>query len=261
MVKTTIAALIAAAALAAQPAPPIRLIQTLPLTGVKSHFDHFGFDVKHGRLFATLQQQGIVQILDAKTAKVTGTIAGVGKPHAVLYRADLDRLYVTDGDHNYGRVHVVDGQSLKVLKSIDLAPGAEQFGYDSAAHIMYVANGGHDAGSTFGFVSAVDTEKGEKIADIRGETPNLEGVAVENSGTRVFVSDRLHSQIAVIDRRQGTVIDQWQISDAKLNVALALWCLVVSIMEKEAIRTGNANAYRDFRNVMSCTCCAGESAL
>jgi len=226
MVKIILARAIAsvafAIALAAQPAPPVRLVQTVPLPGVKGHFDHFGSDAKHGRLFATLQQQGIVQVLDAKTGKVTGTITGVGKPHAVLYRADLDRLYVTDGDHNHGRIHIVDGQSLQVLKSVDLAPGAEQFGYDSSAHVMYVANGGHDAGAEFGFVSAIDTQNGEKLADIRVETPNLEGVAVENSGGRVFVNDRLHSQVAVIDRKQRTVIGQWQISTGKLNVALAL---------------------------------------
>jgi DNA-binding beta-propeller fold protein YncE len=116
----------------------------------------------------------------------------------------------------------VDGTSLKVLKTVALAPGAEQFGYDSVSHLMYVANGGHDAAAEFGFVSVIDTDKGEKVADIRVETPNLEGVAAEAQGTHVFVNDRLHSQIVVIDKQKRAVIDKWQISDAKLNVSLAL---------------------------------------
>jgi DNA-binding beta-propeller fold protein YncE len=224
MVKTTLAILIALpwAGINAQPADPIHLVETIPLPGLKGHFDHFGFDAKHGRLFATMQAQGVVEVFDAKSGKLIGTITNIGKPHAVLYRADQDRLYITDGNHDHGKVQVVDGKSRQVLKTVDLAPGAEQFGYDSSSHFMYVANGGHDAASPFGFVSVVDTDRAEKVADIRVDTPNLEGVAVENSGDRVFVNDRLHSQVVVIDRKQRNVIGQWQISSAKLNVALAL---------------------------------------
>jgi DNA-binding beta-propeller fold protein YncE len=214
--------LAAGTGLRAQATDQFRLVRTVALAGAKGHFDHFGFDAKRGRLFATLQQQGVVQVLDAATATVTGAIAGLGKPHAVLYRADMDRLFVTDGDHNRGRVHIVDGTSLKILKTIDLAPGAEQFGYDPTSRLMYVANGGHDAGAAYGFVSVIDTDKGEKRADIRIETPNLEGVAAEASGRRVYVNDRLHSKVVVIDAAQQRITAQWQISTAKLNVALAL---------------------------------------
>jgi len=206
----------------AQAAPSIRLVQTIGLPGVTGHFDHFGVDQKHGRLFATLQAQGTVQVFEARSGKKLGDITGIGKPHAVLYRADIDRLYITDGNHDWGKVHIVDGKTFQVLKTINLAPGAEQFGYDSSDKFLYIANGGHDAGATFGFVSVVDTTSGEKLADIKVETPNLEGVAVENSGSRVFVNDRLHSQVVVIDRKQRAVIGNWPISDAKLNVAMAL---------------------------------------
>jgi DNA-binding beta-propeller fold protein YncE len=226
MVRTRFAVLALATlfgiCLHAQPASSVHLIQTIPLSGMKGHFDHFGFDPKHGRLFATLQAEGAVEVLDGKSGKRIGTITGLGKPHAVLYRADLDRLYITDGSHDHGIVHVVDGRSFQVLKSVDLAPGAEQFGYDSTNHVMYVSNGGHDAASPFGFVSVIDTDKGAKLADIRVETPNLEGVAVEQPGNRVFVNDRLHSQVVVIDREMRTVTGQWQITSAKVNVALAL---------------------------------------
>jgi DNA-binding beta-propeller fold protein YncE len=222
MVRATLAVLISLVGLSAQPADSIHLVETIPLPGAKGHFDHFGFDAKHGRLFATLQAQGVVEVFNAKSGKLIGTITGVGKPHAVLYRSDQDRLYITDGNHDHGRVHVVDGRSFQVLKTVDLAPGAEQFGYESSTHFMYVANGGHDAASPFGFVSVIDTDHGDKVADIRVDTPNLEGVAVENAGDRVFVNDRLHSQVVVIDQKQRNVIGQWQISTAKLNVALAL---------------------------------------
>ena len=45
---------------------------------------------------------------------------------------------------------------------------------------------------------------------------------MENTGSRVFVNDRLHSKMVVIDRKPQAVIGNWPIYDAKLNVAMAL---------------------------------------
>jgi DNA-binding beta-propeller fold protein YncE len=221
MVRTLFAVAVFAGALLAQAPRPIRLVQTIPMTGMKGHFDHFGFDARNNRLFATLQNEGRVDVFDARTGEKVGVITGVGKPHAVLYRADVNRLYITDGNHDHGKLHIVDGTTLKVLKSVDLAPGAEQFGYDATNQRLYVANGGHDAASAFGFVSVIDTEKGEKLRDVRVETPNVEGVAAESSGSRSFVNDRLHSLVAVIDGDKG-VVATWPIATGKMNVAMAL---------------------------------------
>lgn len=221
MVKTFLTIAVLTGALQTQAPPLIRLVQTIPMTGMKGHFDHFGFDAKNNHLFATLQGEARVDVFDARTGEKIAAITGVGKPHAVLYRSDLDRLYITDGSHDHGKLHVVDGTSLKILKSVDLAPGAEQFGYDATSQRLYVANGGHDAASPFGFVSVIDTEKGEKLCDLRVETPNLEGVVAESSGSRVFVNDRLHSAVVVIDGDKG-VVATWPIATGKMNVAVAL---------------------------------------
>jgi hypothetical protein len=63
-----------------QPAAVLRLAKALPLSGVKGHFDHFAFDPEQLRLFATLQQQGTVQVLDAETGTVTGTLTESASP-------------------------------------------------------------------------------------------------------------------------------------------------------------------------------------
>jgi len=39
-----------------------------------------------------------VVVFDLKTGKLVHKIDGISKPHAVLYREDLNRIYVTDGD-------------------------------------------------------------------------------------------------------------------------------------------------------------------
>src|ERR1700739_2844880 len=78
---------------------PIKLVQTFELPPeVTGSFDHFGIDLKGGRLFATPEGYHAVVVFDLKTGKLVHKIDGIGKPHAVLYREDVNRIYVTDGD-------------------------------------------------------------------------------------------------------------------------------------------------------------------
>ena len=39
-----------------------------------------------------------MRVFELKSGKPIHTIAGIEKPHAVFYREDLDRIYVTDGE-------------------------------------------------------------------------------------------------------------------------------------------------------------------
>src|SRR5438876_5742017 len=78
---------------------PIKLLQTYELPAeVKGNFDHFGIDLKGGRLFATPEGYHAVVVFDLNTGTLLHKIGVIGKPHAVLYREDLNRIYVTDGD-------------------------------------------------------------------------------------------------------------------------------------------------------------------
>ena len=55
-------------------------------------FDHFGVDLKGNRLFATPEDYKAVVVFDLKTGKLIRTMDGIGRPHAVLYREDLNRM-------------------------------------------------------------------------------------------------------------------------------------------------------------------------
>src|ERR1700737_1801544 len=76
-----------------QEAAPLKLVQTFKLPAdVKGNFDHFGIDLKGDRLFATPQGLHAIAVFDLKTGKLVHKIAGMGKPHAVLYREDVNRI-------------------------------------------------------------------------------------------------------------------------------------------------------------------------
>src|SRR5581483_7359459 len=110
-------------------------------------FDHFTADLKHNRLFATAEDYHAVVVYDLVSGELESEIHGVGKPHAVLYREDLNRIYVTDGDD--GALKIFDGKSYEPMGSVALGKDADSIGYEPARKYLYVVSGGKDAGHSF----------------------------------------------------------------------------------------------------------------
>jgi DNA-binding beta-propeller fold protein YncE len=158
-------------------------------------------------------------VFDIKTGKLIHTIAGIEKPHAVLYREDLKRLYITDGEA--GDLKIVDSVSYAVLSSVKLLEDADSIGYDPTTKYLYIDNGGGDVHETFSMLSVVDTTEGKKVADIKVDGDTLEAMALEKSSSRIYLNNKAKSQVDVIDRAKRQLIASWPITKAKTNVAMA----------------------------------------
>jgi len=158
-------------------------------------------------------------VFDIKTGNLIHKITGIEKPHAILYREDLKRLYVTDGDA--GDVKIVDSVSYKVLSSVKLLEDADSIGYDPTTKYLYIDNGGGDVHQTYSMLSVVDTTAGKKLADIKIDGDTLEAMALEKSSPKIYVNNKAKSQVDVIDREKRTLIASWPITKAKTNVAMA----------------------------------------
>ena len=204
-----------------QVAAPIKLIQTYELPAdVKGNFDHFGIDLQGGRLFATPEGYHAVVVFDLKTGKLVHKIDGIGKPHAVLYREDLKRVYVTDGDA--GDLKVFDGTTYKLVSSVKLLEDADSIGYDPVTKYMYIDNGGGDVHQTYSMLSVVDTTASQKLADLKIEGETLEAMTLEKSTPRMYVNNRAKNQVSVVDREKRALIASWPVTLCKNNVAMAL---------------------------------------
>jgi len=204
-----------------QVAAPIKLIQTYELPAdVKGNFDHFGIDLQGGRLFATPEGYHAVVVFDLKTGKLVHKIDGIGKPHAVLYREDLKRVYVTDGDA--GDLKIFDGTTYKLVSSVKLLEDADSIGYDPVTKYMYIDNGGGDVHQTYSMLSVVDTTASQKLADLKIEGETLEAMTLEKSTPRMYVNNRAKNQVSVVDREKRALIASWPVTLCKNNVAMAL---------------------------------------
>jgi len=127
----------------AQDATPLKLLETFKLSpDIKGNFDHFAIDLKTNRLFATPEGYKAVLVFDVQSGKLIHTIRGIEKPHAILCREDLHRLYVTDGEA--GELKIFDSTNYALVSYVKLLLDADSIGFDRETKLLYIDNGGGD---------------------------------------------------------------------------------------------------------------------
>jgi DNA-binding beta-propeller fold protein YncE len=219
-VQTLLLLVITATVSIAQGDTPLKQIQELPFPGsVKGRLDHLGVDIGGNRLFVAAEESHQVLVFDLVTGKYIRAIT-VDHPHAILYRDDLGRIYITD--EGKGAVNTYDGKTYNLLKSVPLKVDADSIGYDPATHYLYVVNGGDNAHENFTMLSVVDTTSDQKLADIKIDGDTLEAMALETSGDRLYLNNPAKNEVEVIDRKTNKLIAAWPVKLGKSNATMAL---------------------------------------
>jgi DNA-binding beta-propeller fold protein YncE len=228
----------------AEDTPPLKLVKTIELTdvrstvpdvpsdqlaknltttrmvGVANHFDHLTPDLKNNRLFVVPEDNKSIEVYDIRTGKFVHSIKGIGVGHSVVWREDINRIFVTDGSD--GDVKIFDGTSYALLKSVKLLADSDATGYDPVTHDLYIADGGLDAKLNYAFLEIVNTDTGEKVGQIKIDSNRLEAMAVEKGGSRLFLNMTEKNSIGVIDRKKNAVAAVWPLSDCKVNASVAI---------------------------------------
>src|SRR6266852_5708019 len=206
----------------AQDKAPLELSQSTPLPELHDgDFDHFTVDLAGNRLFSTAEENSKVLVFDLLTNKLIHTIDDVKAPHSMLYRADLKKLFVVDGD--LGEVKIYDADSYKPAWSVKLREGADASSYDPKTKYLYVVNGGKDAKIPNSYISIIDTNAAKTVGEIKVDSNDVEVMALETSGPRMFVDIRGNNSVEVFDRDKRTLIATWSVAqDAKKPTAIAL---------------------------------------
>jgi DNA-binding beta-propeller fold protein YncE len=201
---------------------PLNLIKTVPLPGVKKGFDHFAVDVKGNRLFSCAEWHNSVEVLDVETGKRIASITGLDRPHSILYRDDVNRIYVVDGTEEAGAVRIFDGKSYKLITSVTLSPDADWIAYDPATQYLYVTQGGDVLKHSYSLISVVDTNKFQKLCDIKVEGDVIEDIALETSTSKMYLGNKTKNEVDVIDRNTREVVASWPLKLGNLIAPLAL---------------------------------------
>jgi len=186
---------------------------------IKGHFDHFAVDPQGKRVFGTAVEDKRVIVFDLDKGVLTDAIQGVEEPRAVLYRPDLQRLYVSDGA---GALRIFDSTSYRLIKTLHLLVDADPIVYDPETKRLFVVNGGEKAKHTYSNITVFDTTNAVQIGDIRLDGMEIEGMAVEKKGPRLFANNRDKNQIDIFDRQKLTRISTWPITKCRKNTVMAL---------------------------------------
>ena len=195
-------------------------LTTTRMPGVQNHFDHLTPDLKNSRIFVVPEDNKSVEVYDIRSGKFVHSIKGIGVGHSVLYRPDIDRIFVTDGSE--GALHVFDGTSYAHLKTVKLLADADATGYDPVTHNLFIANGGLDAKLNYGLLSIVNTDSLERVGDIKIDSNRLESMVVEKSGPRLFLNATEKNAIAVIDRTKKAVVAMWPATGCHVNAGVGI---------------------------------------
>jgi DNA-binding beta-propeller fold protein YncE len=210
-----------AVAASAQRRPPLQLLQTIPLPDLKGgDFDHFDVDPATNRIFLAAEDNDAVEVFDIRTNKLIHTIRGFDTPHTLLYLSAIKQLWVVNGGD--GTIKILDGSTYSVIETVKLAIGADSAVYDPPRHLLYIATGGEDAKMGFSLVSIVDTSTRKRVGDIRLESTNIEAMAIDKTGARLFANVRDRSLVAVIDTAKRAVISTWPLGEVRGNTPMVL---------------------------------------
>jgi DNA-binding beta-propeller fold protein YncE len=212
--------LLGAQMVAAQTAAPLKLATKYDMpAAVKGRFDHLGIDIGGNRLFVVGEEAAQVLVFDLATGKYVRAIK-VDHPHAVLYREDLQRIYITD--EGKGVLNIYDGKTYDLVKTVPLKVDTDSIGYDPATHYLYIDNGGDNAHETFTMLSVVDTTAATKLADIKVDGDTIEAMSLEKSGDRLFLNNPAKNEVEVIDRKTNKIATVWPVKMGKGNATMAL---------------------------------------
>ena len=191
--------------------PPLGLVGTVPLPGVKGRIDHLAADVYHGRLFVAALGNNSVEVVDVRKNAVLSSIAGLAEPQGVAYLESANRLFVANGGD--GTLRAYDGSTLKPLSSLRLGSDADNIRLEAKRNRIYVGYGD-------GALAVLDAG-GKRLADIPLRA-HPESFQLAGKQEKLFVNlPGVHS-IAVVDGDKYKVMAEWPVKDGSENFPMAL---------------------------------------
>jgi DNA-binding beta-propeller fold protein YncE len=201
---------------AAQPAtesaPPMVLTATVPLEGVKGRFDHFASG--KGKVFLSGLGNNSVEVIDIFQGTVAHTITGVPNPQGVAFSPEANKLFVAS---EKGKVYIYDGDSFRLITTLDFEGGADNLRYDAANKRVYVGCGDDEKNSSIAAVDAMSNKRLDEVYKLEGEPESFQ---LEKSGPNIYVNVPDKKQIVVINRTTKE-LTRWPVTAAQ-NFPMAL---------------------------------------
>ena len=196
------------AALPFQGAANYKVIGRYPIPGVGG-FDYVMLDSSARRIYVSHATQ--VDVLDADSGKVVGTIPDTPGVHAVAIAPAFKHGFTSNGREN--KVSMFEPSTLQVIKKIDVGKGPDGIYYDPASKRVFTNNhGSHD-------ITAIDAATGAVVG-----TVNIGGdgeQAIIGADGLIYVNSENTAEVVVFDPKSLEVKKRFPIGVAKVPTGLA----------------------------------------
>jgi DNA-binding beta-propeller fold protein YncE len=202
----------ASAPSAAEAAPPMILTATVPLESVKGRFDHFASG--KGKVFVSGLGNNSVEVIDLFQGTRSHEITGVPNPQGVAFSPEANKLFVAS---EKGKLYIYDGDSYKLLTTLDFDGGADNLRYDAATKRVYVGCGDDEKNSAIAAVDAMTNKRLDEVYKLGGEPESFQ---LEKNGPNIYVNVPDLKQIVVINRTTKE-LTRWPVTVAQ-NFPMAL---------------------------------------
>lgn len=202
----------AAAPPAADAPPAMILTATVPLEGVKGRFDHFA--TGKGKVFVSGLGNNSVEIIDLFQGARAHEITGVPNPQGVAFSPEANKLFVAS---EKGKVYIYDGDSFKLLSTLEFDGGADNLRYDAATKRVYVGCGDDEKNSAIAAIDAMTGKRTDEVYKLGGEPESFQ---LEKNGPNIYVNVPDAKQIVAINRTTKE-LTRWPVTVAQ-NFPMAL---------------------------------------
>ncbi len=197
-----------------QDKPTLRLVQTIPLSGVSGRLDHMAVDLEKKRLFVAAVANGTLEVLDLDAEKVINRISGIKDTQDALFLGgQFNKLYVSSLD---GTLRIFQGETFRLIQALKLEPDPNRLLYDPATDLIYFGYGGQNAGfDAYGRVGIMQAKRGapsdQFVADMIAPTyrpGHLAEMAMEDDG-KLLICDSRADLIFLFDTRKRELLKSW----------------------------------------------------
>jgi hypothetical protein len=198
----------------AQEKQALRLVQTIPLPGVKGRLDHMAADLQGKRLFVAAVANNSLQVVDLTGGKAINSLSGFKDTQDALFLGgDFNKLYVSSLD---GHLRVFQGETFWLVKDFKIEPDPNRLFYDPMTNLIYFGYGGQNAGfDAYERVGILQPKFGagydQLVADMVAPTPrpgHLADMAMDDNGI-LLICDSRADLIYQFNTRKRELIKSW----------------------------------------------------
>ena len=194
---------------------PLLLVQEIPLPNVGGRIDHFTFDAKRKRVIGAALGNNTVEVVDTFAGRDARSTTGAAAPQGLVYVSELNQLFVANGTD--GKIRVYDGDTFKLLNTLDIGEDADNVRYDPAEKRVYVAYGGDEEGG----IAVIDAASGKRLSDVAKLDAHPESFQIAASKPVIYANIATKAKVVLIDRNTHKVTD-WLLTTGKANYPMAL---------------------------------------